>query len=71
MIPVSKTRSGTIMKIKKNKVRCKKCNEILESIDPQDYQWCRCGAISIDGGTKELKRTGLPENIEELSETEA
>ena len=50
--------------MKKNRVRCKKCNEILESEDVDDFQWCRCGAISIDG----KKRTGLPENIEELLE---
>ena len=34
-----------------NKVRCKKCNDVIESKHTHDFRRCRCGAIAIDGGT--------------------
>ena len=34
-----------------NKVRCKKCDDVIESKHRHDFQSCRCGAIYIDGGT--------------------
>ena len=34
-----------------NKVRCKKCNDILESKHEHDFKRCSCGSIFIDGGT--------------------
>lgn len=37
-------------KILVNKVRCKKCNDIIESKHTHDFKVCRCGAIFIDGG---------------------
>ncbi|SOC27590.1 hypothetical protein SAMN05880501_1248 [Ureibacillus xyleni] len=39
------------MKLIVNKVRCKKCNDIIESKHRHDFQSCKCGAIFIDGGT--------------------
>lgn len=38
-------------KIIVNKVRCKKCNDIIESKHSYDFKKCQCGAIFIDGGT--------------------
>lgn len=38
-------------KIIVNKVRCKKCNDIIESKHSYDFKQCLCGAIFIDGGT--------------------
>ena len=37
-------------KIIVNKVRCKKCNDIIESVDTHDFKYCGCGSIAIDGG---------------------
>jgi len=34
----------------KNKARCKKCGDIIESKHVHDYVTCKCGAISVDGG---------------------
>lgn len=34
-----------------NKVRCKKCNDIIESKHEHDFKRCLCGSIFIDGGT--------------------
>ena len=38
-------------KVLVNKVRCKKCDDIIESKSGHDLKRCECGAIFIDGGT--------------------
>jgi hypothetical protein len=53
-------------RIIKNKVRCKTCNVVLESLHRWDYVACLCGN-AVDGGHDYLKRCGYPENMEELS----
>lgn len=37
-------------KIRKNRAKCKLCEEIIESKHSHDYVTCKCGEISIDGG---------------------
>ncbi|MBB6447061.1 DUF7695 domain-containing protein [Bacillus benzoevorans] len=34
-----------------NKIRCKKCDEVIESKHEHDFRLCSCGSIFIDGGT--------------------
>jgi len=34
----------------KNKAKCLRCEEIIESESRHDMQQCECGAIFIDGG---------------------
>lgn len=53
--------------IESNKVRCRKCGDVIESKHVHDFVTCRCGAVSIDGGHDYLKRVGNLEDIEELS----
>lgn len=57
-------------KIVKNKIRCKKCGDIIESVSVNDFKFCRCGAVAVDGGFDYLRRCGNLEDIEELSEVE-
>jgi len=57
-------------KILVNKIRCKKCNEVIESTHRYDFRTCQCGAVSVDGGKEYLRRCGYRENWEELSEFE-
>ena len=52
----------------RNMARCKKCDEIIESIHRHDFVTCKCGAVSVDGGTDYINRTGNLSDIEELSE---
>ncbi|WP_445321713.1 DUF7695 domain-containing protein [Oceanobacillus sp. HCA-5259] len=40
-----------------NRVRCKKCDDIIESIHSHDFKRCKCGAIFLDGG-KDYQRYG-------------
>jgi hypothetical protein len=57
--------------IKVNKVRCKLCNDIIESKSVHDFRTCKCGAVSVDGGKEYLRRCFQSEDIfEELSEFE-
>jgi uncharacterized protein (DUF1330 family) len=57
-------------KIQSNRAKCRKCGDVVESKNVHDYRSCTCGAIAVDGGTDYLKRTGNPEDIEELSRTQ-
>jgi len=36
----------------KNKAKCKLCNEIIESFHKTDIVSCKCGEITIEGGTQ-------------------
>lgn len=51
-----------------NKIKCKKCGDIIESKSTNDYKRCSCGAIAIDGGKDYLKRIDNENDYEELSE---
>lgn len=51
-----------------NKIKCKKCEDIIESKNTNDYKRCSCGAVAIDGGKDFLKRIGNEKDYEELSE---
>ena len=50
-----------------NKIKCKKCGDIIESKSTNDYKGCPCGVVAIDGGKDYLKRIGNEEDYEELS----
>lgn len=53
--------------IKVNKIKCKKCGNIIESRSTNDYKRCSCGAVAVDGGTEYLKRIGNENDYIELS----
>ena len=57
-------------KILVNRIKCKKCGEILESSTVHDFKSCKCGAVAVDGGHNYLRRCGKREDWEELSEIE-
>lgn len=55
-----------------NKIRCKHCNDVIESKHQHDFVRCSCGAVFVDGGSAYLRR-GWPggdpnDHYEELSE---
>ena len=53
-----------------NKIKCKKCGEIIESRHRHDFKFCKCGAVAVDGGKDYLRRLGNQEDYEELSKIE-
>lgn len=54
--------------IKKNKIQCKLCQDIIESTRTHNFQFCKCGSCAFDGGHDYLKRVGHPSLFLELSE---
>jgi len=57
-------------KILVNKIRCKKCGDIIESKSVHDFKFCKCESVAVDGGHDYLRRVGEFEDWEELSEWE-
>ena len=62
--------SGFMNKIIVNKIKCKKCGDVIESTYRHDFKFCKCGAVAVDGGKDYLRRLGYEEDYEELSEIE-
>lgn len=58
-----------MQKIISNKIKCKKCGDVIESKHVHDFKLCKCGSCAVDGGKDYLRRLGNPDNWEELSET--
>lgn len=59
-----------MQKIKTNKIRCNICGDVIESTYRHDFKFCKCGAVSVDGGKDYLRRCGELKDITELSEYE-
>lgn len=53
-----------------NKLKCNKCNDIIESKHRHDFVYCSCGAVAVDGGKEYLRRVGNFKDATELSEIE-
>lgn len=41
---------------KRNRVRCKHCDSVIESRRVHDFVTCKCGAVSVDGGQAYRRR---------------
>lgn len=55
-------------KILVNKIKCKKCGDVIESVTVHDFKSCKCGAVAVDGGHDYLRRVGELEEMEDMSE---
>lgn len=53
--------------IVKNRIKCLKCNTIVESKYTHDFKWCKCKAVAVDGGKSYLKRCGYEKDYVEMS----
>lgn len=54
-------------KIVINRIRCKKCGDVIESTYRHDFKDCKCGAVAVDGGTDYLRRGGNREDWKDMS----
>ena len=54
----------------RNRIKCRKCNDIIESKSRHDFVWCKCKSVAVDGGSGNgyMRRIGLPTDYEELTE---
>ena len=50
-----------------NKIKCKKCGDVIESKSTNDLKRCSCGAVAAHGGKEYLKRLGNEKDYEDLS----
>ena len=44
-------------KIITNKIKCRTCGDVIESVFTHDLKRCKCGAVEIDGGKEYLRRS--------------
>lgn len=51
-----------------NRVKCLKCNTVIESKHRHDFVSCICGAIFTDGGKDYIRRGGNPSDMEDMTE---
>ena len=35
---------------RRNRIRCLKCEDVIEATHQHDYKSCKCGRVSVDGG---------------------
>lgn len=56
-----------MQKILVNKIKCKKCGDVIESKSRHDFKSCSCGAVTVDGGLDYIRRCGEENDYEELS----
>ena len=56
-----------MQKILVNKIKCKKCGDVIESKSRHNFKSCSCGAVSVDGGLDYIRRCGEEDDYEELS----
>lgn len=50
-----------------NRIKCKKCEDIVISHHRHDFRYCKCGAVATDGGLDYQIITGKIEDYENLS----
>jgi hypothetical protein len=53
----------------RNRARCRKCGDVVESLHRHDFVACGCGAIFVDGG-QDYQRAGFhdPDDFERIGE---
>lgn len=54
-------------KIIRNRIKCRHCDDIIESINIHGFKFCSCGKVAIGSGKCCLKRTSNPNDRKELS----
>ena len=56
-----------INRIRTNRIKCKKCGDIIKSYHVHDFKWCSFKTVAVDGGREYLGRLGNTGDYEELS----
>lgn len=52
----------------RNRCKCKKCGDIIESTYRHEFVRCSCGSIWTDGGLEYVRRGGELDAIEDMDE---
>lgn len=54
-------------KILFNRIKCKKCGDVIECVTVHDFKFCRCQTVAVDGGHEYFRRVGNCGDWEDLS----
>lgn len=57
-------------KIFRNRIKCLKCGDIIESTHRHDFKVCSCGSVAVDGGLDYQRIVGDLDAYENLVEYE-
>jgi hypothetical protein len=69
-LTVRERKAITAGPIRINAAKCKKCDEVIMSNNRHDYKTCKCGNLSVDGGSWYAKRSFKePDSYEEMLES--
>lgn len=55
----------TPYKIKRNRIKCKSCGDVIESKHTHHLVFCSCGMCGVDGGKSYIKRAYKTEKPED------
>ena len=50
------------------KMKCKICGSVVKSMYRHDFVTCKCGKVSIDGGSDYTRCVGNPDDYELIGE---
>ena len=64
--PTSEREKFFIGDVWSNTAKCRKCGDIISSLDRHHLQYCSCQSIFVDGGSHYARRGGQPEDIIEM-----
>lgn len=67
---VKKEEDDSKYKLIRNRCKCKKCGDIIESKSVHDFVRCKCGECSTDGGLDYIHRSGDCEPLDEVIKVE-
>lgn len=56
------------LRLIRNAIRCKKCNEVIESKSVHHFVQCSCLAVAIDGGLEYNRIVGDERDFDQLQE---
>ena len=51
-----------------NKIQCRKCKDIIESVHRHDFKFCKCKSVFVDGGKDYIRRGGDPNDMIDLGD---
>lgn len=64
-------KGGRIVKrLKRNEIQCKKCGTAIESKYRNDFKWCPCKTVAVDGGLDYTRIIREMDNLIKLHEYE-
>lgn len=57
-------------KLIRNRIKCNRCGDVIESKHVHDFVRCSCGAVAVDGGLDYGRRVGNVDDWVDISEWE-